>query len=159
MKVPPDHIDQIMAVMQSAFDPQFGEAWSRRQVEDALILGNCHYLLAGADQVAASADPPAGGGAAGFCLSRSGFEEEELLLIAVDPAHRKRGIGHALLVRFAEAARQRGARRLLLEMRKGNPAESLYRRFGFAQIGERRDYYRGRDGRCIDAITFACELA
>lgn len=155
MTVARDDIDRIMAVMEAAFDPEFGEAWTRRQVEDALVLGNCHYLLAG----------PGGGetgereAAAGFCLSRVGFEEEELLLIAVDPALRKRGIGHALLLRFAQAARARGARRLLLEMRRGNPAEGLYRRFGFEPIGERRDYYRGRDGNRIDALTFACELS
>jgi [ribosomal protein S18]-alanine N-acetyltransferase len=152
MTIPSDDIDRIMRVMDAAFDPEFGEAWSRRQVEDALILGNCHYLLAGAGEAEAHQ------AATGFCLSRTGFEEEELLLIAVDPAHRGLGIGHALLSRFAKAAQSRGARRLLLEMRKGNPAEGLYRRFGFVPIGERREYYRGRSGGRIDAITFAREL-
>jgi ribosomal-protein-alanine N-acetyltransferase len=155
MNPAPGDIDRIMAVMEAAFDPEFGEAWTRRQVEDSLMLGHCHYILAGqCGEALAGHDP-----AAGFCLSRKGFEEEELLLIAVDPAHRGRGIGHAMLVRFAKAAQKRGARRLLLEMRKGNPAEALYRRFGFVPIGERRDYYRAGGGGRIDAITFACELA
>lgn len=154
MIVPPDDIDRIMAVMQTAFDPEFGEAWNRRQVEDALLLGNCHYALAGPDGGLVGE----GESAAGFSLSRTGFEEEELLLIAVDPAHRGKGIGRLLLRRFAEDAAGRGARRLLLEMRKNNPAEVLYRKFGFSPIGERRDYYRGRGGGRIDAITFACDL-
>lgn len=149
-----DHIDRIMAVMHTAFDPAYGEAWNRRQVEDALTLGNSHYLLAGP----AGAEPLANEEVAGFCLSRLGFGEEELLLFAVDPAHRRRGLGHAMLERFARAARERGAERLLLEMRRGNPAESLYRRFGFEQIGERRDYYRAPDGSRIDALTFAKRL-
>ena len=34
-----------MAVMNAAFDPAFGEAWNRRQVEDALLLGQSHYAL------------------------------------------------------------------------------------------------------------------
>jgi len=43
-------------------------------------------------------------------------------------------------------------------MRRGNPAESLYRSFGFYSIGERREYYRLQSGERIDAITFACDI-
>ncbi|MFA7604501.1 MAG: GNAT family N-acetyltransferase [Novosphingobium sp.] len=151
---PADDLDRLMAVMAAAFDPQFGEAWTRRQVEDALLIGNCHYRLIGA----AGDDPAPAVPAAGFFLSRTGFEEEELLLFAVDPAWRRRGLGRLLLGRFAEDARRRGGRRLLLEMRRGNPAEALYRSFGFSPIGERRNYYRTRDGQSIDAITFAHDM-
>ena len=151
MSPPADDIDRIMAIMQTAFDPAYGEAWNRRQVEDALLIGNCHYLLTAADQ--GLSDVPAA--TAGFCLSRHGFGEEELLLFAVAPEYRGRGLGRRMLARFAADAWARGARRLLLEMRQGNPAESLYQRFGFAVIGRRRDYYRAPDGSRLDAITFA----
>lgn len=149
-----DDLDRIMAVMASAFDPEFGEAWTRRQIEDALVLGNCHYALIGE-----AALPPAPGDlAAGFSLSRYGFEEEELLLFAVDPAHRRKGLGQRLLADLTTAAKARGARRLLLEMRRGNPAEALYRACGFYPIGERPNYYRTASGIRIDAITFACSI-
>lgn len=152
--IPPgDDLDRIMAVMDAAFDPAFGEAWSRRQVEDALLIGNCHYAVLDGF----GAPPTDGTDPAGFFLSRTGFDEEELLLLGVDPRFRRRGIGRALLERFAADARARGARRLLLEMRKGNPAEILYRDFGFIPIGHRPNYYRGPDGVRIDAMTFACE--
>lgn len=149
-----DSVDRIMAVMAAAFDPAYGEAWTRRQVEDALLLGNCHAYLANA------AGTPAEDGeqAVGFSLSRAGFEEEELLLFAVLPEYRGKGIGRAILDALAQAARSRGATRLLLEMRRGNPAEGLYRTFGFALIGERKDYYRTSFGTRIDAMTFACEI-
>lgn len=146
-----DDLDRIMAVMQAAFDPAYGEAWTRRQVEDSLLLGNCHYLLIGAD----GEEPEPGMDAAGFALSRHGFEEEELLLFAVRPEWRGRGIGRKLLTRFADSAQERGAARLLLEMRRGNSAEYLYRSFGFEPIGLRPDYYRQADGSRVDAITFA----
>ena len=153
--IPPlDDLDRLMAVMATAFEPAFGEAWTRRQVEDALVIGNCHYQLIATN----GGEPGDGLPAAGFYLSRHGFEEEELLLFAIDPAWRRRGLGLELLREFAAAARQRGARRLLLEMRRGNPAEALYRRFGFTPIGERPNYYRSRDGQTIDAITFAFEM-
>lgn len=146
-----DDLDRIMAVMEAAFDPAYGEAWTRRQVGDALVLPNTYYLLAGPDGRALGE----GEEAAGFVLSRGAADEEELLLIAVDPRHRGRGIGAALIERFIAEARARGAERLFLEMRDGNPAEALYRRHGFASVGRRRAYYRRGTGAPLDAITFA----
>jgi [ribosomal protein S18]-alanine N-acetyltransferase len=145
-----DDLDRIMAVMKAAFDPAYGEAWSRRQVSDALVLPNTHYILAGMD-----GDEPADGARAiGFALSRGVLDEEELLLIAVDPAFRGRGIGTKLLQRYIEAAEARGKTRLFLEMRDGNPADSLYRRAGFEPIGHRRNYYRNGSKGPLDAITY-----
>ena len=152
--MPADDVDRLMAVMSAAFDPAYGEAWSRRQVEDALLLGNCHALLANTRGGLAAEDDTV----AGFSLSRTGYEEEELLLFAVLPEYRGRGIGRSLLAALSISAKARGASRLLLEMRRGNPAERLYRAFGFSIIGERKDYYRTALGTRIDAITFACEL-
>jgi len=144
-------LDHIMAVMENAFDPAFGEAWNRRQVSDALASPNTHVVLVG----------PAGepledaGTAAGFALSRGAADEEELLLLAVRPEYREQGVGSALLARFIAQAAQRGARRLFLEMREGNFAAILYRKHGFRQIGRRRNYYTaGRQGQ-FDALTFA----
>lgn len=150
-----DDIDQLMAVMSTAFDPFWGEAWNRRQVEDAFKLGNTHYFLISPDGEPVTNNKAA----AGFFLSRTGFEEEELLLLAVSPEYRNRGLGRSLLDLLGYSARERGAKRLLLEMRKGNPAESLYRAFGFYVIGERPDYYRTADGQRIHAITFACDIS
>jgi ribosomal-protein-alanine N-acetyltransferase len=149
-----DDIDRIMAVMTAAFDPAYGEAWTRRQVEDALMLGNCHAFLTNRDGHAARESEDA----VGFSLSRTGFEEEELLLFAVLPEYRSRGIGRSILEALTISARLRGAKRLLLEMRRGNPAESLYSAFGFYVIGERKDYYRTPSGARIDAVTFAYEM-
>ncbi len=153
MTPPGDDLDRIMAVMQAAFPPEYGEAWTRRQVEDAMLLGGCHYGLVAAHGGA----PGTNEAAAGFFLSRTGYDEEELLLLAVDPACRRLGLGRRLLEQFAEGARTHGAKRLLLEMRRGNPAESLYRNFGFNQIGVRPNYYRSATAERIDAITFACD--
>ena len=148
-----DDLDRIMAVMEAAFDPAHGEAWNRGQVGDALVMPNTHYLLAGADGGALQF----GNEATGFALSRGAADEEELLLIAVRPDHRGRGIGTALLQRFIAQARERGAARVFLEMREGNPAESLYRRHGFASVGRRRHYYGRGSGTPLDAITFALQ--
>jgi len=154
MKTPAKDIDRIMSVMAAAFDPAFGEAWTRRQVSDALLMGNCHYFLVG-PQCRQAED---GDEAVGFSLSRTGFDEEELLLFAVTPQYRRRGIGSFIIKNLIEAAGSRGAKRLILEMRRDNPAESLYRSNGFHPIGIRRDYYRQSNGSCVDAITFECPI-
>lgn len=148
-----DDLDRIMAVMDAAFDPAFGEAWTRRQVGDALLLSNAGYLLAGPD----GREPAPGEPAAGFVLWRGAAGEEEILLIAVDPSHRRKGVGRVLLERFLAAAEARGTSRLFLEMREGNPAEGLYLQFGFRPAGRRRKYYRSARNGPLDAITYVRE--
>ncbi|MBU6269218.1 MAG: GNAT family N-acetyltransferase [Sphingomonadales bacterium] len=151
---PVDDLDRIMAVMTAAFDPLYGEAWTRRQVESALILGGCRYRLIGEDGEA----PGEGTAAAGFALLRATLDEEELLLFAIHPEFRRRGLGARLLGGVLATAQSAGIRRILLEMRRGNSAENLYRAAGFQPVGLRRNYYRTSKGERLDAITFALDL-
>lgn len=146
-------IDAIMEVMQAAFDPQFREAWNRRQISNALVLPSTHALIVnsqGESFEEGTAQTPAG-----FLLSRHAADEEELLLIAVLPELRGRGLGQILIDQLFAAAKARGVATIFLEMRRGNPAVHLYQKVGFEPIGERRNYYKTSDGKLIDAITFA----
>jgi ribosomal-protein-alanine N-acetyltransferase len=150
MRPPLDDVDRIMDVMAVAFPPEFGEAWNRRQVSDALLLAGTHHALITPD---GSPQPERHDATAGFYLSRGLFDEEELLLFAIAPPWRRQGLGHALLGQFVESARQRGKKRLFLEMRRNNPAGILYAAHGFTPIGIRPRYYRAMNGDRIDAIT------
>ena len=154
MSPPADDIDRIMAVMTDGFDPFYREAWTRSQVENALLMGNCHYAILAAD---GGATGP-GHAPAGFFLSRHAADEEELLLISVLPQYRGRGLGARLLALFIEQAAARDTTRLFLEMRENNPAGALYAAAGFEPIGRRRDYYRFQSGEKVDAITLAYDL-
>jgi ribosomal-protein-alanine N-acetyltransferase len=145
-------LDLIMAVMEVAFDPAYGEAWTRQQVSEALQLPNTHALVVDADGMPISAGSRAS--PAGFVLTRHVLDEEELLLIAVAPHARRRGVGAGLIKHLFKAAQKRDVTRIFLEMRRGNPAIHLYHRLGFEPIGERRNYYRMENGERIDAITF-----
>ncbi len=149
-----DPVDAIMYVMREAFDSRYGEAWTRRQVADALVSPNTHYLLSGQR----GGEPIIAERTTGFTLSRHAADEEELLLIAVRPELRSKGIGLKLLEDLAERAKERRTTKIFLEMRDGNPAEHLYREFGFVQVGIRPGYYRGAVGGPLDAITFALDL-
>lgn len=149
-----DDIDRIMAVMEAAFDPEWSEAWTRRQVEGSMMMRSTHYRLLD------EAGEPAGENcpAAAFAMVRAAPGEEELLLIATVPAQRGKGLGARMLGLLAADARSRGATQLFLEMRENNPAASLYERQGFTPIGRRRGYYTTATGRRIDAITFVKPL-
>ena len=146
-----DDVDAIMHVMRAAFDDRYGEAWNRRQVGDAIVMPNTHHLILH-DPEKSRGEP------IGFVMSRQGADEEELLLIAIHPAHRGRGHGSRLLAEFFSQARARNVSRVFLEMREGNPAEHLYRAAGFREVGVRPGYYRGAVGGPLNAITYAIEL-
>ncbi|HWU01675.1 MAG TPA: GNAT family N-acetyltransferase [Novosphingobium sp.] len=149
-----DDIDRIMAVMRQAFAPEFGEAWTRPQVEGALMMGNCHYHL-----IDSEGQPAADGvEAVGFALLRQTLDEAELLLFAVAPQQRRRGLGKRLLALVCDRLAAEGAVQLLLEMREGNPAEHLYRGAGFLAVGRRPKYYRSATGDRLDAITFTLPI-
>lgn len=150
-----DPVDAIMDIMAHAFDPAYGEAWSRRQVSDALVLGTCRHRLIAAD---GAMGEHLSGEAAGFYLARTVLDEEELLLFAIAPQFRGRKLGSRLLEDFLESARQAGVRRVFLEMRRGNSAAELYENHGFRRTGERPAYYRGSDGGRHDAISYEAVL-
>lgn len=142
-----DSIDQVMSVMDQAFGTRFGEAWTRSQLAGILPMGGVSLLLAReADEVL------------GFSLVRSVADEAELLLIAVNPRHHRRGIGRRLLDDFLERARNDGIARVHLEVREGNPAVGMYQSAGFSPVGRRRNYYHADGGKRFDAITLACYL-
>lgn len=145
-----DDIDRIMEVMAGAFAPEYGEAWNRRQVSDSLLLAGTRYSLIGAD---GSLAPPPEEPVAGFALLRGMFDEEELLLFAVLPQYRGKGLGAALLRAVIADASTRGIRRLFLEMRRNNPAGKLYAGLGFRTIGIRPGYYRLSSGERLDALS------
>ena len=142
-------LDAVMAVMKSAFDAGFGEAWTRSQCAGILPMTGVAMALAWDDR----RERPLG-----FSLFRTVAGESELLLLAVAPGERRRGIGRRLLDDFMNHARVGGAGRVHLEVREGNPAIGMYTAAGFAPVGRRRDYYRGKDGRQFDAITLARDL-
>jgi [ribosomal protein S18]-alanine N-acetyltransferase len=69
-------------------------------------------------------------------------DDGHITTLAVDPRWHRRRIGTRVLETLARAAIERGARNLTLEVRVGNePAQGLYRAFGFAPAGIRKGYY------------------
>jgi [ribosomal protein S18]-alanine N-acetyltransferase len=144
----PVDLHTVDAIMQAAFDPRFGEAWTRNQCLGILSMPGVWLTIASVH-----------GTPAGFALSRLVADEAELMLLATAPDARRRGVGAALLRSFVADSEMRGAKSLHLEVREGNAAIRLYRKAGFDKVGERHRYYRGSDGQAFDAFTFRRDLA
>ena len=78
----------------------------------------------------------------GFVLMRSVAGEAEVLTIAVAPSHRRRGVARAMLEEVLRRLYRDRVEAVFLEVDAGNEAAlALYRRLGFAKVGERKGYY------------------
>jgi len=136
-----------MEVMARAFDPVFGEAWTMPQLAGVMMMPGTWLTIARLDAAPL-----------GFALVRSVLDECELLLLAVDPIWRGRGIGETLLRHSLRTARQRGITSMNLEVRSTNKAVTLYEKSGFEYVHRRPGYYRGNDGQLHDALSFRIDM-
>ncbi|KAJ55050.1 alanine acetyltransferase [Actibacterium mucosum KCTC 23349] len=96
----------------------------------------------------------------GFFLGRVVAGEAELLTIAVDPAHRRKGLGVKLVRGFLRDAAARSATEAFLEVAADNAAAiALYQKTGFAESGRRARYYQKPDGSRLDALILSASIA
>lgn len=78
----------------------------------------------------------------GYVGYRAVLDEMHVMIIAVAPAWRRRGIARHMLSAAMEQARQADCARAILEVRASNVgAQQLYYRLGFAPVGVRPKYY------------------
>ncbi len=90
----------------------------------------------------------------GLILMRAIAGEAEVLTLAVEPSHRRRGVAEALLEAALAQAAAMEAEDVFLEVAADNPAAlALYRKAGFEQAGHRGGYYRRPDGQAVDALV------
>jgi ribosomal protein S18 acetylase RimI-like enzyme len=78
----------------------------------------------------------------------------EVQKLLVHTRARRQGIGRALMQAIEAAALELGHTLLVLDTRKGNNAEQLYRQLGFIRAGEIPRYVRSIDGRLNDTVFF-----
>lgn len=96
----------------------------------------------------------------GFVMSRKAADEAEILSIVVAPAGRGDGLGRELLASHLARLAEERVVHVFLEVEEGNePAERLYRHFGFREVGRRKGYYPKADGSRVAAIAMRLDLA
>jgi ribosomal-protein-alanine N-acetyltransferase len=86
----------------------------------------------------------AGPAVAGFAIMRYGDDRAHLNLLAVAPAHRRRGIARRLMTWLEGTAINAGTFTIGLELRSGNAAaRALYAALGYRELGSVPGYYQG----------------
>ena len=142
-----DNLRVIMPIMRAAFSSHYGESWNEHQCRSMLSLAGTQLMIASCGEQAC-----------GFSISREVAGEEELLMIAVDPHYQNKGIGLLILKQLIADAIKTDITSIFLEVRSNNPAQSLYRKLGFKEIGLRPAYYTGENKEKFDAITYKKSL-
>jgi ribosomal-protein-alanine N-acetyltransferase len=123
-----DDLPAVLALERAGFAEP--EQWSERSWAGELLGEGRTVLLARAEQLL------------GVVAFRTTGEHADLHRLVVAPAHRREGLGSALVRAGLDAVRHLGARAVLLEVDYDNePAIALYQHLGFEQLTARRDYY------------------
>jgi ribosomal-protein-alanine N-acetyltransferase len=134
-------LDSVLKIEYAAFS----HPWTRGIFLDGLKSYEIWLMFEGEQQV-------------GHGVINVIIDEAHLLNITVKPESQGRGLGLLLLDRLMKRAYELNGRECFLELRASNQsAYRLYERYGFNEIGRRRDYYPAVGGR-EDALVMACTL-
>lgn len=117
------------ALIESGLRPAWGTqriSWYVRHAESVVLTARSDRTIAG------------------FAIMRYGDEAAHLNLLAVDPAHRRRGIARRLVTWLEETALTAGTFIIGLELRAENrEARDFYRALGYREVGHVPGYYQG----------------
>ena len=129
MKMNADHVASVAAIEKECFGR---DAWSERSVAGELDNALALWLVAVEN-----------GAVAGYVGSQTVCGETDMMNVAVTADFRRRGVGEALVNALVAELKAMESRCLTLEVRASNtPAQALYEKLGFAEVGRRPRYYQ-----------------
>ena len=110
----------------------FDDFWNYSILKDELSNANSYYLVAKSDDEIL-----------GFAGIKYVLNDADIMNIVVKKSKRKSGIGSLLLKNIIELCKKLNVSTLFLEVNEKNlPAISLYKKFGFEEVGFRKNYYK-----------------
>lgn len=135
----PDDLDEVIQIEQEAFtDAWFKELFAMELEHDAYVVTN-------------------GGHISGYICAWQVLDECTITNIAVRSDMKRNGVARFLFNELYKIMDSREVRYYYLEVRASNvPAQSLYTKLGFTQIGLRKAYY---DHPIEDAVVMALDKA
>lgn len=109
----------------------FSMPWSKKSFEENLNRSDAVYVVArDGDKVL------------GYCGAYVILNEADINQVAVEPLHRKKGVGGKMLAALLDKLGKAGADAVTLEVRKSNEAAiALYESIGFVTEGIRKNFY------------------
>lgn len=137
-------LDAVCAIEKAAYT----HPWSRGNFTDSLVAGY-HASVLLQDQALR-----------GYYVLMKGLDEAHLLNITVDPEHQGQGLARLMLDDLTGWSAHQGAQWLWLEVRTSNArARRMYERYGFKEVGVRRNYYPLTAFKREDAVVMSQPLA
>lgn len=137
------HLDQVEEIERACF----ADPWSRQIFEETLTdLNTVNWAAQAPD-----------GTVLGYISFTAVLDEADVNNLAVRPDCRRQGVASALLAALDRHGRARNLARLFLEVRPSNKnALMLYKKFGYTEVGRRKNYYLSPRE---DAIIMRSELS
>ena len=124
-----DHVAQVAAIEKACFGR---EGWSERSVSGELTNDLALWLVA-----------VEGDTVAGYVGSQTVCGETDMMNVAVTADFRRQGIAEKLVNVLVDELKKIESHCLTLEVRASNtPAQALYEKLGFKQVGLRPRYYQ-----------------
>lgn len=123
----------------------FDDFWNYNILKEELESPNSKYIIAKTndDEII------------GFAGIKVLIDTADIMNIVVKKSWRNQGVGNLLLNNLISLCKDLNLLSLSLEVNEDNlPAIHLYEKFGFRNIGVRKNYYHGKDGIIMEYPIF-----
>ena len=142
-KMSSDDIDRVMQIENQAYP----FPWTAGNFHDSINAGYEAWLLKEHSTVI------------GYMVWMKVVDEAHLLNITLSPARQGNGLGSWMMRHLLDQVRAHQLAQLLLEVRPSNPrAISMYKKFGFEQLGLRKGYYPAGPQHREDAVVMRRDI-
>ena len=126
-------LEKIKDILISDFD----DFWNYNILKEELESPNSKYIIAKTND----------GEIIGFAGIKIIINTADIMNIVVKKSWRNQGVGNFLLNNLVSICKDLNLLSLSLEVNEDNyPAIHLYKKFGFKNIGLRKNYYKNNDG-------------
>lgn len=108
----------------------FHDPWSQKAIEEAHAFGTLFLVAESCGEVV------------GYAGVKPVLDEGYISNVAVTEKMRSKGVGSLIMEELTLLARKNGLKTVSLEVRPSNTAAiSLYKKFGYKEVGRRRNFY------------------
>ncbi|MEE0914804.1 MAG: ribosomal protein S18-alanine N-acetyltransferase [Ruminococcus sp.] len=126
-KMTKEHLEAVYIIETECFS----HPWSRESLESEIENETSYFLTATENNEVV-----------GYIGMSIVIDEGYIFNVAVSKNSRKKGVATALINELVTYGKKNNFSFITLEVRESNePARSLYSKFGFIKVGERKDYY------------------
>ena len=126
-KMTKEHLDSVYIIETECFS----HPWSKQSLENELNNDTSLFWVATENN-----------DVIGYIGMSVVIDEGYIFNVAVSETYRKKGVGSALINEIVTYGKKNNLCFITLEVRESNiNAQSLYSKFGFIKVGERKNYY------------------